>query len=175
MLDNLGTKKEEKRKKLPISKCCKSSLLLKVCKAASAGGLVVAMAALHLIFVFPREMGPQKTFSWQHLSAMLMALHRKFIGFLFLPFFSLTPTQGYTEADVCDCVRALWCFYHSQCTGFMWQDFGSNGAAGVVSVRRHQELPTCQTEAVPAGSTTDPPMARSKPVTNVGSTSVITY
>lgn len=120
-------------------------------------------------------MGPQIILLWQSLSAMLTASDRNFTGFSFLPFFSLTPTQVCAEADVCDCVRALWCFYHSQCTRFMWQGFGSSGAVGVASVRRQQELPTCQTEAVPAGSMTDPPMAKSKPVSNVDSTSVITY
>lgn len=28
-------------------------------------------------------------------------------------------------------------------TGFTWQDFGSRGAAGVVSVRTYQELSSC--------------------------------
>lgn len=35
------------------------------------------------------------------------------------------------------------------CIGFTWQGFGSGRAAGVASVRRHQELPPCLSELVP--------------------------
>ncbi|KAK4810725.1 hypothetical protein QYF61_007699 [Mycteria americana] len=40
----------------------------------------------------------------------------------------------------------------------------SQGAAGVASVRRHQKLPPCQTEPVPAGSKTDPLLAKAEPI-----------
>ncbi|KAK4830635.1 LOW QUALITY PROTEIN: hypothetical protein QYF61_012460 [Mycteria americana] len=62
-----------------------------------------------------------------------------------------------------------------RCIGFMWQILGSRGASGVASVRRHLELPPCQTEPVPASSKSDPPLAKAEPINNVGSASVITY
>lgn len=47
------------------------------------------------------------------------------------------------------------------------------GAAGVASVRKHQELPLCQIEPVPAGSKTDLPLAKAEPISSVCGTSVI--
>ena len=58
-----------------------------------------------------------------------------------------------------------------KCVGFVWQGFGSGGATGVASVRSCQKLPLCLTEPMPAGSKTDPPLAKAKPI----SASVITY
>ncbi|KAK4830926.1 hypothetical protein QYF61_014299 [Mycteria americana] len=46
-------------------------------------------------------------------------------------------------------------------------------AAGVASVRRHQELPPHRTQQVPAGSKTDPPLAKAEPISNVHGISVI--
>jgi len=37
-----------------------------------------------------------------------------------------------------------------QCIGFRWQGFGRRQAAGVAYVRRHQKLPQCMIEPVPA-------------------------
>ncbi|KAK4831883.1 hypothetical protein QYF61_020030 [Mycteria americana] len=61
------------------------------------------------------------------------------------------------------------------CIGFMWQGFGSKGAAGVASVRRCQKFPPCLIEPMPAGSKTNPPLAKAEPISNGGSISVITY
>ena len=47
----------------------------------------------------------------------------------------------------------------------------AGGATGVASVRSCQKLPLCLIEPMPAGSKTDPPLAKAKPI----STSVITY
>ena len=57
----------------------------------------------------------------------------------------------------------------------MWQGFGSRGAVGVASVRNCEKLSSCMVEPVPAGSKTDPLLANAKPVSDGGSTSVITY
>jgi len=45
----------------------------------------------------------------------------------------------------------------------------------VASVRSCQKLPSCPVEPVPDGSKTDPLLAKAKPVSEGGSTSVITY
>jgi len=60
------------------------------------------------------------------------------------------------------------------CTGFAWQSFGTGGATVVASVRRCQKLSLCLTEPVPAGSTTDPLLAKAEPISDSGSASVIT-
>ena len=59
--------------------------------------------------------------------------------------------------------------------GFAWQGFGSGRATGVASVRSCQKLPPCLTEPMPAGSKTDPLLAKAEPISNGGSTSGITY
>jgi len=43
------------------------------------------------------------------------------------------------------------------------------------SVRRCQKLRLCPTEPVPDGSKTDPLLAKAKPISDGGRTSVITY
>jgi len=48
-------------------------------------------------------------------------------------------------------------------------------AIGVVSVRSCQKLPPCLIKPVPAGSKTDPPLAKAKPISDGGSASGITY
>jgi len=58
--------------------------------------------------------------------------------------------------------------------GFAWQGFGSRGAIGVDSVRNCQKLPRCLTDPVPAGSKVDPPLANAEPISDGGSTSMIT-
>ena len=63
----------------------------------------------------------------------------------------------------------------SLCIGFAWQGFGSGGATGMASVRSCQKLPLCPTEPMPAGSKTDPPLAKAEPISDGGSASVITY
>lgn len=45
------------------------------------------------------------------------------------------------------------------------------GAEGVASVRRHQKLPLCLTESVPADSNADLVLAKAKPISDGGSTS----
>jgi len=45
----------------------------------------------------------------------------------------------------------------------------------VVSLRSCQKLPPCLIEPVPAGSKTDPLLAKAKPISDSGSTSGITY
>jgi len=59
--------------------------------------------------------------------------------------------------------------------GFAWQGFGSRGAIGVASVRSYEKLPPHLTKPVPAGSKTDLPLAKAKPISNGGSASVTTY
>jgi len=45
----------------------------------------------------------------------------------------------------------------------------------VASVRSCEKLPPCLVEPVPAGSKTDPLLAKAKPICGSGSASVITY
>jgi len=45
----------------------------------------------------------------------------------------------------------------------------------VASVRSCEKLPPCLIKPVPAGSKTDPPLAKAKPLSNGGSASGITY
>ncbi|KAK4831741.1 hypothetical protein QYF61_018871 [Mycteria americana] len=49
------------------------------------------------------------------------------------------------------------------------------GAAGMASVTRHQKLPPCQRETVPASSKTVPLLAKAEPISDVSSASVITH
>jgi len=58
------------------------------------------------------------------------------------------------------------------CYGFEWQGFGSRG---VDSVRRCKKLPPCLIEPMPAGSKMDLPLSKVKPISDGGSTSVVTY
>jgi len=59
--------------------------------------------------------------------------------------------------------------------GLRGKVLGIRGAIEVASMRRCEKLPPCLIKPVPAGSKTDPPLAKSKPISNGGSTSVITY
>ncbi|KAK4823872.1 hypothetical protein QYF61_007628 [Mycteria americana] len=59
------------------------------------------------------------------------------------------------------------------CIGFMGPGFGKRVAAGVVSVRRHQELPPHWTETIPAGSKTDLLLAKAEPMSDIGTACVI--
>ena len=61
----------------------------------------------------------------------------------------------------------------NHCCRFAWQGFGSRGAIRVASIRSCKKLPPCVTEPVPAGSKTDLLLAKAKPISNGGSTSVI--
>jgi len=61
------------------------------------------------------------------------------------------------------------------CYGFTWQGFGSGGTIGVASVRSCKKLPPCLIKPLLAGSKTDLPLAKAKPISNGGSTSAITY
>ena len=45
----------------------------------------------------------------------------------------------------------------------------------MASARRCQKLPLCPTEPMSAGSKTDPLLAKAEPISDGGSTSVITY
>jgi len=65
-------------------------------------------------------------------------------------------------------------FLVSDCYGFAWQGFGSGGAVGVASVSSCEKLPPGLIKPVPAGSKTDPLLAKAKPISNSGSASVIT-
>jgi len=60
------------------------------------------------------------------------------------------------------------------CIGFAWQGFGSRGAVRVTSGRSCKKLPPCLIEPVPAGSKTDPPLAKAKPISDGGRASGIT-
>jgi len=48
-------------------------------------------------------------------------------------------------------------------------------AAGMASVRNCQKIPLCPMEPMPAGSKTDLPLGKAKPITNSGSASGITH
>jgi len=61
------------------------------------------------------------------------------------------------------------------CLGFVWQGLGSSGATGVASVRSCWKLHPRLMEPVPAGSKTDPLLAKAKPISNSGSAFGITY
>jgi len=52
------------------------------------------------------------------------------------------------------------------CYGLAWQGLGSGGATGVASVRSCEKLPPCLIKPVPAGSKTDPPLAKAKTISN---------
>jgi len=57
---------------------------------------------------------------------------------------------------------------------FVWQGFGSGGGGiGVTFVRSCEKLPLSLIKPVPAGSKTDLLLAKAKPVSDSGSTSVI--
>jgi len=45
----------------------------------------------------------------------------------------------------------------------------------MVSVRKRLELPLCRTESFPDGSKMGPPLVKAELISDVGSTSVITY
>jgi len=60
------------------------------------------------------------------------------------------------------------------CTGFAWQGFSSGGATGMASVRSCWKLPVCQIKPVPAGSKTDPSLAKAEPISDSVSASGIT-
>ena len=53
----------------------------------------------------------------------------------------------------------------------------AGGVTGVAPVRSCWKLPLClrEREPIPAGSKTDPPLAKAKPISDGGSASVITY
>jgi len=59
--------------------------------------------------------------------------------------------------------------------GFAWQGFGSRGPTRAASDRTCQKLPLCLTEPVPASSKTDLLLAKTKPVSDGGRASGITY
>lgn len=56
---------------------------------------------------------------------------------------------------------ALFHFYWVYVASFWWR--GGEGAAGVASVRRHQEMPPCRGAPIAAGSKADPPLAKAEP------------
>jgi len=66
-------------------------------------------------------------------------------------------------------------YFKGKCYGFAWQGFGSGGAVGLASVRSCEKLPPCLLKPGPAGSKTDPPLAKAKPSSEGGSASGITY
>jgi len=66
-------------------------------------------------------------------------------------------------------------FNKAYCYGLAWQSFGSGGAIGVASVRSCEKHLPCLIKPVPAGSKTDPLLAKAKPISDGGSASVITY
>jgi len=51
---------------------------------------------------------------------------------------------------------------------FTWQGFGSGRVAGVVSVRRHQELPPCPIKPLQTSSKTVLLLAKAQLISNVG-------
>jgi len=92
--------------------------------------------------------------------------------------FSASVFTGKTdlqESQVPVIRRKVWSRSHLLCYEYKWQGFGSGGATGVASVTSCEKLPTCLIYPMPAGSQEDPPLAKAKPVSNGGSTSVITH
>lgn len=67
---------------------------------------------------------------------------------------------------------SVFCLIVVYCIWFMWQDFGSRGAAVVASVRKHQKFPPGQTESVSASSNTDFQLVKVKPISDISSASV---
>lgn len=65
--------------------------------------------------------------------------------------------------------------FQADCIWLTWKGFSNRGAAGVVSVRRDQELSPCLTKTVPADSEMDMLLAKDEPISNSGGTPVITY
>lgn len=63
--------------------------------------------------------------------------------------------------------------FKSKYIGVLWPGFASRGAEGVVAVRRCWKLLPCPTEPMPAGSKTDPLLAKAEPTSDSGSTSEI--
>lgn len=55
---------------------------------------------------------------------------------------------------------------------FTWQGFGTGGAPGMASVRRHQHLPPSWTEPVPAGSEMYLLLAQAEPISDSGVTPI---
>ena len=50
----------------------------------------------------------------------------------------------------------------------------AGGVTGVAPVRSCWKLPLCSREPIPAGSKTDPPLAKAEPISDSGNASVIT-
>jgi len=61
-----------------------------------------------------------------------------------------------------------------ECTRLAWQSFGSRGAIGVDAARSCEKLPLHLIQSVPPGSRMDPSLAKAEPISDSGSTSVIT-
>lgn len=51
-------------------------------------------------------------------------------------------------------------------TVFVWKEFGSGEAIGMVSMRSCQKLSPCPTESLPPSSKMDPPLVKAKPISN---------
>lgn len=60
------------------------------------------------------------------------------------------------------------------CVGFVWQDFGSWGSAGLASLRSCQKLSLCLVQPMPTGPKTVPLLAKAEPTRDSGSFSGIT-
>lgn len=58
--------------------------------------------------------------------------------------------------------------FSPHCIWFVWQGFGSVcvEATGVASVRSYQNLPPFPTDPMPAGSKTDPSLAKDEPISD---------
>jgi len=61
------------------------------------------------------------------------------------------------------------------CYDFVWQGFGSGGTIGVASVKSCKKFPPCLIKSQLAGSKMDSLLHKAKPISDSGSTSVITY
>lgn len=62
-----------------------------------------------------------------------------------------------------------------RCVGFVQQDLGSGEPTGVSSVRGCPKFSLCLTEPTPARSEPDSLQAKAEPVSDCGSTTVITH
>jgi len=85
------------------------------------------------------------------------------------PFSRLSTDQMLAVTHIFSCKTLKYC------VGFTWQGFGSRGGCRVGSVRRHQELPPCQTELVSACFKTDPMIGKAEPIRDSDGASLLMY
>ena len=128
----------------------------------------------------PLHTGPASVLLPQHclqdgLRLLLLTLKDSYMVYFF-DFSIIVP--GLHVKLLCDPIKVGITLSHcpvtEESTGFGCQGFGSGGATGAACVRSCQKLPPCPMEPVPAGSKTDLPLPKAKPISDGGSAPVIT-